>query len=124
MLVEFDPGWKRLNHSDIPPLLKAGVRKPVHHALRIAVNKGLIDKGKLSKLKTDYDKSTEELADLLIMAYEARVISDYEPETPIIVEGNVLSINNIRLNAASNWPDQASAYTKRIRKIWKEVHGT
>lgn len=124
MLGELAPKWKHTPHGEIPNLLKTAIRKPVHHALKNASHKGLIELSKSSKLKTAYDKNTEELADLLIKAYEARIISDYEPETPILVEGNVLSINNIRLNSASNWPDQASAYTKRIRKIWKEAHGT
>ncbi|MEY8241027.1 MAG: hypothetical protein RPT25_11825 [Cycloclasticus sp.] len=119
MLSELQPGWKGSKHSDIPILLTAGVRKKPNDVFKKMEKKG-IDSGRCAKRRQDLQTATNDLAGLLKLAYDARVISDYEPEEPIQKNGNVISLRNNKLNEAKGWLGRTNGYIKTIKKIWKE----
>ncbi|MBF4237730.1 hypothetical protein, partial [Vibrio anguillarum] len=74
------PNWKGTAHAEIPNLLENGLRKPARAALRKQVQAGLLDKGDESRLLGDLNATAGTLAQLLRLAYDARILADYEPE--------------------------------------------
>ena len=121
MLGEFKTSWKGTMHASIPNLLRTSVKKEVVQTLEKAVRSGFMTKGESSQIIQQHNRSLAELADLIEMAYQVRIIADYEPEIAIQQERNVLSLDSHKLTSAKTWPDRASAYCKAIRKVWKEV---
>lgn len=120
MLGEIDPKWKQTPHKEIPNLLQTSVRKPVVQRLKQDARKDLITNGELSTLQTKLTKATTELANLLVQAYDVRLIADYEPEKHITESNRVITLSSCKLTAANTWADRAGAYCKDIRKVWKD----
>jgi len=119
MLGGINPKWKKTPHKEIPELLKGAVRKPVIQRLKQNAKKDLITNGELSALQTKLTNATNELANLLVQAYDVRLIADYEPERHILIKNRVIILSSCKLTSANNWADRASAYCKDIRKAWK-----
>ena len=120
MLAEIEPKWKQTPHKEIPNLLQTSVRKPVVQRLKQDARKDLITNGELSALQAKLTKATTELANLLVQAYDVRIIADYEPETHITVSKRIITLSACKLTAAKTWADRAGAYCKDIRKVWKD----
>lgn len=120
MLGTFNPGWKITAHKAIPNLLITSVRKPVVTRLKKDEKKGLITKRELSSLQTKLNKATNNLSNLLLEAYDIRLIADYEPEQLVTEKNKVISLHTCKLTSAKSWADKANAYCKEIRKVWKD----
>lgn len=120
MLGEINRKWKTTPHKDIPGLLQGAVCKPVIHRLKLDAKKDLITNGELSSLQSKLNNATNELANLLVEAYDVRLVADYEPENHIAVKNKIIVLSSCKLTSANNWADRASAYCKDIRKVWKD----
>ena len=121
MLGELQPTWKGTAHAEIPNLLRTGVRTKANKTLKRMGMQGVIDIGRCRKHQQDLQSSTNSLAELLTLAYDARLIADYEPEEPIQKNGNVISLRNNKLNEAKGWLDRTNSYIKTIKKVWREA---
>lgn len=113
--------WKGTAHAEIPNLLEKGLRKPAKAALKQQVRLGLLDKGDESRLLSDLNAIGNELAQLLKLAYDARILADYEPEIRTTQDGDVIYLKSHKLPTARNWPDQAEKYCAKLKRIWKEI---
>ena len=120
MLGEINPKWKKTPHKGIPELLQNAVRKPAIKRLKLDAKKDLITNGEFSALQTKINNATSELANLLVQAYDVRLIADYEPEKHIAVVNKIIVLSSCKLTSASNWANKANAYCKDIRKVWKD----
>lgn len=120
MLGEFDPGWRNTPHKEIPNLLETTVQKRGVAALE-RIKKLNKRSPQYSSYRTELTHATNELAELLRLAYDARIISDYEPEERIIKNGSTISLRHNKLNSANNWVDRTYSHIKIIRKIWREA---
>ena len=120
MLGDIEPKWKKTPHKAIPELLKNAVRKPVVNRLKLNAKKDIITSGELSVLQTKLTKATTELANLLLQAYDVRLVADYEPETHITETKRIITLRSCTLTSANTWADRASAYCKDIRKVWRD----
>jgi len=120
MLGEIEPKWKKTPHKDIPQLLKGAVRKPVVQRLKQDAKKDLITNGQMRALQSKLNIATNELANLLVQAYDVRLVADYEPENYIAVKDNVIVLSSCKLTSANSWADRANAYCKDIRKVWMD----
>lgn len=121
MLGEFDTGWQRTAHSEIPNLLKTGVKRRIETALTAAEKGGIISVSEKSSMLTQVKSALNELASLLAEAYEVRVVADYEPEEILRVSAGAISLRSCNAEAASNWSNRTSAYCKTIRRVWMEA---
>lgn len=115
------PNWKGTQHANIPELLETSLRKPAKHALAKQRRSGLLDQGEESRLLTDLNATASELAQLLRLAYDARILADYEPEIKTTRDGNVICLKSHKLTTASQWPAQASRHCARLKRIWKDI---
>lgn len=120
MLGELQPKWKKTPHREIPGLLQGAVRKPVINRLKQDAKKDLITNGELHVLQSLLTNATNNLANLLVQAYDVRVVADYEPENHITANGKNIVLRACKLTTANNWADRANAYCKAIRKVWKD----
>lgn len=120
-LGHMQSNWKGTAHAEIPNLLEKGLRKPARAALRQQVKSELLDKGDESRLLADLNATAGELAQLLRLAYDARILADYEPEIKTTRNGNVIYLKSHKLTTASQWPNQANTYCARLKRIWKEI---
>ncbi len=121
MLGEFDAKWKHTPHRGIPELLEKALKPPVMHQLKKGVRNNIIGDGEMKRLQQNLQIATSELAKMLRQAYDLRIITDYEPETAIVVDENVLLLMSYKLSSARSWADQASKYCKIIRRVWKDA---
>lgn len=121
MLGEFDSSWKNTPHKEIPNLLKTSVITKVKKQLDISLRKGILGQTRKQQLIAKLTDAASELANLLIEAYDVRLVADYEPEIAVHVNGKAISLNQTKLSSAQNWSDKASAYSKIIRSVWVEV---
>lgn len=113
--------WKGTQHANIPELLETSLRKPAKHALAQQRRSGLIDQGEESRLLTELNVTASELAQLLKLAYDARILADYEPEIKTTRDGNVICLKSHKLTTASQWPVQASRHCARLKRIWRDI---
>lgn len=119
MLGELQPSLKGTSHAGIPGLLVTTILKKPTASLKRMEQQG-IDTGKCRRYRQELQAATKGLAELLKLAYDARLISDYSPEEPIQKNGNVISLRNNKLNEAKGWLDRTNSYIKTIKKVWKE----
>ncbi|HDY7822781.1 TPA: hypothetical protein ACGUTO_003927 [Vibrio vulnificus] len=113
--------WKGTAHAEIPNLLEKGLRKPARAALRQQVKAGLLDKGDESRLLGELNATAGTLAQLLRLAYDARILADYEPEIKTTRDGNVICLKSHKLTTAGQWPSQANTHCARLKRIWKDI---
>lgn len=113
--------WKGTAHAEIPNLLEKGLRKPAQAALKQQVRSGLLDNGDESRLLAELNATGSELAQLLRLAYDARILADYEPEIRTTKDGGVIYLRTHKLTTASQWPNQAERHCAKLRRIWKEI---
>ena len=113
--------WKGTAHAEIPNLLQTGLRKPAKAELKKQVKTGLLDKGDESRLLGDLNATGNELAQLLKLAYDARILADYEPEIKTRKDGRVIYLKTHKLTTASQWPSQAQKHCAKLMRIWKEI---
>lgn len=113
--------WKGTVHAEIPNLLEKGIRKPARVALEKQLRTGLIDKGEKSRILAELNSTGSELAQLLRLAYDARILADYEPEIRTTRQDNVISLKSYKLSAAKNWPTTAERLCGRLKRTWKEI---
>lgn len=115
------PNWKGTAHAEIPNLLMNGLRKPARSALNKQLKSGLLDKGDESRILSALNATGSDLAQLLKLAYDARILADYEPEIKTTKDGNVICLKNHKLTTARQWPQQATRHCAILKRIWKEI---
>lgn len=113
--------WKGTPHAGIPQLLENSLRKPAEHALDKQVRANLIDKGKKRQILANLNATGSELAQLLKLAYDARILADYEPEIKTTKEGDVISLGTHKLTTASEWSNRAEKHCAKLKRIWKDI---
>ncbi|WP_445428013.1 hypothetical protein [Alishewanella sp. HL-SH05] len=121
MLGQMEASWKYTMHAGIPDLLRTSIRKKAKQVLAKQVAKGLMEKGKSSRLLTDVNTVSNELAELLESAYDARVIADYQPEVQTVREGNIIKLKTHKLTTAKEWPERAGILCGKLLKIWRDI---
>ncbi len=121
MLGDFKPSWKGTMHKSIPELLMTGVTNEPIKAFKLAQRNGLITISQCSKNISELRESTNDLAQVLLAAYDVRVLADYEPEETVYKREKIISIRQHKLSAASCWLDRVNGDIKRIRKLWSEA---
>ena len=113
--------WKGTPHAEIPILLDSALRKPAKNALSKQRRAGLITISDESRLLRELKYTAHELAQLLKLAYDARILADYEPEIKTTKNGNIISLKAHKLTSASQWPSQAERHCAKLKRIWKEL---
>ncbi len=113
--------WKGTAHAEIPNLLEKALRRPAKAALQKQVRSGLLDKGDESRLLAELNATGSELSQMLRLAYDARILADYEPEIKTMKEGGVIYLRTHKLTTASQWPNQAEKQCAKLRRIWKDI---
>lgn len=121
MLGSLDPKWKHTAHAAIPNHLRTAIRRLVKSQLDKAVKQELVTISQKSRLLTALKIATDELANLLTEAYAVRIVADYQPEIPIIVEEKVIILDGNKLTLASKWPSRANMYCSKILKVWRDT---
>lgn len=122
MLAFLDPKWKSTPHKEIPNRLRDTIRQRLKKSVEHFHRQGIITVSEKSRLINRLNEATEELAEMLERAYDARVIADYKPEKLICIDSNkVISLQAHKLDSARSWPNRASAYCKTIISVWKEA---
>jgi hypothetical protein len=120
-LGKMQPNWKGTVHAEIPNLLKNGLKKPARAAIKRQKRSGLIGEGDSSRMLTEINVTGNELAELMALAYDARILADYEPEVKTTKTGNVISLKSFKLSSAKNWPDRANQHCSKLLKVWREI---
>jgi hypothetical protein len=120
-LGSMQSNWKGTVHAEIPNLLEKGLKKPAKAEIKKQLRIGLIDKGDESRLLSELNATGGELAQMLRLAYDARILADYEPEIKTTRHGNIISLKSHTLTTAKNWPATASRLCGRLKRIWKEI---
>lgn len=114
MLRRCRPGW-RGNHDSVPRELESWVKKGISDvqkkASRISDNQSV----QICKAAT---ASVSDLSRLMVSAYAVRVIADYEPEIPIILDGDRFTLERTSVTDAHSWLARARADITKIERAW------
>lgn len=120
-LGDMKPNWKGTPHAEIPKLLKMCLKNQARKEIDKQVRAGIIDQNDKKHLLTKLQEAANELADLLIKAYDARVIADYEPEIKTVRDKNTILLKAHTLSSAKKWPTTANKLCGRLLNIWKQI---
>jgi len=120
LLREYKVEWSKSKHKQIPDILVVTFKKELIKEVKKTLRHNLVTESEASKAITQIRTSTAELSSLLIEAYDARCIADYEPEVLLNNLDKNLLLGEYKLNTASTWPSKAQSYCKSIRRILKD----
>lgn len=119
MLRRCKPGW-RGTHDSVPKELESWVKKGISDvrkkASRISDNQSV----EICKAAT---ASISDLSRLMVAAYAVRVIADYEPEIPIILDGDRFALERTSVTDAHRWLARARADIVKIERAWSLTDG-
>lgn len=119
MLRRCKPGW-RGTHDTVPKELESWVKKGISDvrkkASRIADSQSI----EICKAAT---ASISDLSRLMVSAYAVRVIADYEPEIPIVLDGNRFALERTSVTDAHSWLARARANIIKIERAWNLSRG-
>lgn len=103
--------WGRLNHSDIPDLLRGSVTRE----LKLLMGKAKRNSDhRLTSTCSVALTGARELAQMLEQAYAARVVADYNPEIKVDFASPHFKLNETPISEAKNWPSKARIYASSI----------
>jgi hypothetical protein len=121
MLKRLNRGWSQSPHRGIPDLLEGTIINQIRNILKKQKTHGLVSPGQAAGLRTSANIATAELANLLRVAYEVRLVADYEPEVKIKQNGRSMVLFDHTLHEAQSWPIRASFLSKEIMRIWRAL---
>jgi len=122
MLAFLDPKLKKTAHKNIPITLRSTLRNRLKTTVNKYYEEEIMSYNDKQRLIHNMFTATEELANMLEQAYDARVIADYMPEVLIQKKSNSeFLLKSHTLQNAQRWPDRASAYCKTITKVSKDL---
>ena len=112
--------WAPTPHKGIPSLLRTTVTRVVTKELSRQEKSGGFHGGSAT-MRHEATQAASELSNLLEIAYDLRVLADYEPAQLVSRKGKSLSLGGHSLEEASRWPQRALVNTKTIIRIWKQL---
>ena len=121
MLNGLDASWTYTSHSNIPELLEKAVINKIRKQLKQKEKTGLIAHAQAVRFRNTANTAVSELSNVLKLAYDVRVVADYQPEIKIIREGRKVQLGHETLEGAKNWTKRVSQFTKSILKIWRQL---
>lgn len=114
MLRRCKPGWRGSHDSvskELESWVKRGISDIQKKASRISDNQSV----EICKAAT---ASISDLSRLMLAAYAVRVIADYEPEVPIILDGERFALDRTSVTDAHGWLARARANIAKIDRAW------
>lgn len=112
-LLRIEPKWQeKLNHKDIPGMLRGTVKKEVEKKARMALKIG--DTKEYSDCSA-VKSLTLELAGTIEKAYAIRVVADYDPEIRVKFTEQRFSLSGINITDAHQWFEKSNQWSNRIR---------
>jgi hypothetical protein len=121
MLMQIDPSWARQGHKTVPEILTTPLAGKARKEVRKAEKAGLLERAEAAGLRDTLNVAVSELSTLLRVAYNVRIIADYEPETKAVKHKNTMLLADESLVRAQNWPNRASAHAKCILRVWRQL---
>ncbi len=121
MLRQLNTDWARTGHSQIPQLLTGRVVKIIRDEHDRQLRLGANPSARSGSMMHEAHLVTSELSQMLLIAYDVRVVADYEPEQRIERDGRVIKLRGHTISEAQGWPRRAEACTKRLIKIWRDL---
>jgi hypothetical protein len=121
MLMQLDPAWARTPHSDIPNLLEGAVINKIRREAKNQEQAGLLSKATSSSLRASAAAAVTQLSQLLKSAYDVRIVADYEPDSQISRNGQILILVEHSSDEAKRWQGRATQATGTILNIWRRL---
>ena len=112
--------WAPTPHKGIPSLLRTTVTRVVTKELNRQEKGGGLHGGSAT-MRHEATQAASDLSNLLEIAYDLRVLADYEPAQRVNRKGKSLSLGGHSVEEASRWPQRALVNTKIIIRIWKQL---
>lgn len=121
LLGLIDAAWKKESHAKIPELLEGAVLKKLRAEARKQERSGVISKSHEKGLIYQATTASSEIASTLKIAYQIRVISDYQPEERITFVGDQFWLQEHSDREASNWISRVEMQKGNLVRISKEL---
>ena len=121
MLKTLKSDWGTTPHRRIPDLLRGKVLAELRNETKRQLRSGILRPTQSSNMRTEANKAAADLSDLLMRAYDVRCLADYSPDLELSSAQGTFKLGNHTITAASNWSRDASIYTKRLLKLWKNL---
>lgn len=94
-------------HASLPSFLRALATKELNRRRQRATR---ANDHHSAKLSADAKFAAIDLAQLLDIGYNARVLADYYPEVPVFFYDRGFKLNEIAISEAESWPHKARAF--------------
>jgi hypothetical protein len=121
VLKKIDPSWATPSHQSVPEVLKGEVLKRIKKEIQTSQKAGLLSHSQGLQYYSAASAAANELSNLLVSARETRRVADYEPETKLLDNGQVLKLGKYSLEAAKSWEDRVKAQSGTILKIYAQL---
>lgn len=120
-LRKIEPGWATSTHQGVPMVLKGEVLKRIKKQIQDSEKSGMITHSQGEQYYRAAATAASELSNLLTSAREIRRIADYEPETKISHDGQVMKLGAYSLEAAKSWENRVRAHAGTILNIYDQL---
>ena len=108
-------------HKALPDYFTTTFQKDLKRQIHSLFKAGILSDAARAAMLTSARSNTTLLGELLVLAYNVRVLADYEPEFPLEVKDSTYRLGTSTLAEASGWAGRANMHCKNLHKIWKDL---
>jgi hypothetical protein len=116
-----NPTWSKMNHADLPEVLKGKVIKTIKDDIKRKIKNDVIPYHIGENIKQKVIHSANELSNLLDEAYRIRVIADYQPDIKVEIRSGTFLLDGEKISVAKMWKNTAETHTNSLIKAYKDV---
>lgn len=116
-LSNLKPEWSQnIAHASIPQLLTSSVTKELRKYKKQA---NIVNDYHLVDVCSTAVSAASELAKLMELGNATRVVADYHPEIPVVIDRKIF-LNGVNLSHAKLWPQRARSLVSVIMEAWRQ----
>lgn len=120
LITKIKGDWKDHNHKDIPNILNGDIKQNIVRGIVQAVKQEVLEQSESDKMREKVVNRLIELAELITVAHNIRVVADYEPDK-LITNDAELALENSPLASAGSWEEKAMTCHDEVLFVWEEI---
>lgn len=116
-----DADWARRTHSGLPDLLEGDVLKIIRNQAKKLEKQGAITTSRVRAISKQAGQASSEIASILRIAYNVRVVADYKPEQLVLFNHADFALADHTRAEARNWKTRVDQAIGVLLGISKEL---
>lgn len=120
-VAELDADWGRGSHSGLPDLLEGAVLKNIRNQAKKLAKQKAIAAPRVYAIMKQASQASSEIASILRIAYNVRVVADYKPEQLVLFNHADFALADHTRAEARNWKTRVDQAIGVLLGISKEL---